>query len=425
MPGHLNMSALVPFVFFLGYLAIAFEHRIRINKAAAALLTGILCWSLYAAGSHAHASASADILHHLGGIAGILFFLVGAMAIVEVMDAHGGFTVITDAIRTVSRRKLLWIIGLLCFFMSAVLDNLTTTIVMVSFITKMARDRNDQLMLAGLVVIAANAGGAWSPIGDVTTTMLWIGGRISTAHIIRQTFLPSFLCLLVPLLWMTLIMKGALERPPCDETAPGNAECHPVRRPILYLGVGLLLFVPIFKTLTGLPPFMGMLLSLSVFWVVTEILHRKEQGGAGALSVSAALGRIDLSSVLFFLGILLAVAALEAQGFIGSLATIVEYKIRSGNLFVLILGFLSAVVDNVPLVSSAMGMYHTSYYPLDHSFWVFLAYCTGTGGSLLVIGSAAGIAAMGMLKIDFFWYLRKIAPLALGGYLAGAAVYFL
>lgn len=422
-------------VFIVGYLLIALEHPIHINKAASALLTGVLCWTLFVFGpesiaeaGHAGASLNDEVLHHLAEIAQILFFLLGAMTIVELIDVHRGFEVITSRLTTTNTVKLLWIVGFTTFFFSAVLDNLTTSIVMAALLRKLIGKKEDLWLFAGVVIIAANAGGAWSPIGDVTTIMLWIGGQISAMHIITTIFLPSLVCLLVPLGVLTVTRKGEIERPLLQENG-GDAHVQPSRFDqtlILWMGVLGLLFVPVFKNVTHLPPFMGMMFSLGVLWVTTEImLHGRPAEERHRLSVSSVIRRVDTPSVLFFLGILLAVACLQTAGHLGQLATALDATF--GNLYVIntLIGLLSSVVDNVPLVAGAMGMYPMSVYPQDHIFWELLTYCAGTGGSVLIIGSAAGVAIMGILNIDFIWYLKRISWLALIGYFAGIGVHYL
>lgn len=418
------MEIAIIIAFVLGYLLIALEHSHEINKAAIALLTGAVCWTFYILSAAETHIVSEQLMEHLGEISGIIFFLMGAMTIVELIDAHDGFEVITNAISTSSKRKLIWILCFLTFFLSAVLDNLTTTIVMVSLLRKLIADRNDRMLFVGMVVIAANAGGAWSPIGDVTTTMLWIGGQVTTKNIIMNLILPSLVCLIIPLIAVSFMLKGNSEKPVLvsDEDKPAAASFD--RKAIFFSGLGILLFVPVFKTLTHLPPFMGMLFGLGLLWVISELIHKdKDERDKSAYSVLHALRKIDMPSVLFFLGILISISALQSTGQLTQLAAIMEEEIGNIDLIVLSIGLLSAVVDNVPLVAAAMGMYDMQTYPTDHYFWEFLAYSAGTGGSALIIGSAAGIAAMGMEKIDFFWYLKRISWLALAGYFAGAVVY--
>lgn len=438
-------------IFCMGYLAIVTEHSIHIDKTASAIMTGVLCWTIYilASGSLVDVSALPDwfavgqegkdslelarawvgehqLLEFLGEISSILFFLLGAMTIVELVDAYGGFAIITDRISSTSVVKLLWIVGFITFFLSAALDNLTTTIVMISLLRKLIESQKDRLFFAGIVVIAANAGGAWSPIGDVTTTMLWIGGQITTVNIIHSLFIPSLICILVPLTILSFTLRGqSISSPsPLDEQN-GFLITIKQRNLVFIVGMSGLLFVPIFKTLTHLPPFMGMMLSLSVLWVVTELMHKhqKDEVIDAGLHIVTILKRIDSASVLFFLGILLAVASLEATGLLAALAQNLDNSIGNINLIVFLIGLLSSVIDNVPLVAAAMGMYDLSTYPADAPMWIFLAFAAGTGGSCLIIGSAAGVAAMGMERINFFWYMKVMTPLALVGYCAGAIFY--
>jgi Na+/H+ antiporter NhaD/arsenite permease-like protein len=422
------MVAIILIIFLIGYAAIALEHPIRLNKAASALITAVLCWTVYILFSPGHEhTVNEQLLEHLGDIAGILFFLLGAMTIVELIDAHDGFEVIISRIRTSHKVKLLWVISLLTFFLSAALDNLTTAIVMVSLISKLVGDKTTRLLYCGIIVIAANAGGVWSPIGDVTTTMLWIGGHISTSQIILKTFLPSIACLAVPVFVMSFRMKGALLLANRAANRAVTAKTTTRDRNIVFLsGIGCLLMVPVFKTITHLPPFMGMLLALGIMWVITEIINSgKDTADKDFLSVLYALRKIDASSILFFLGILLSVAALQSTGVLRDVAGWLDVHVGNQTMIVAIIGVLSAIVDNVPLVAASIGMYSLDQYPLDHSFWLFLAYCAGTGGSMLIIGSAAGVAAMGIEKIEFFWYLRKIGWLALIGYIAGIAIFLI
>lgn len=417
---------LIIIIFFAGYAAITIEHSIKINKAATALLTGVLCWTIYIVGSGDTHHVPEQLGHHLGEIAGILFFLLGAMTIVELIDAHDGFEVIISAIKTTDKRKLLWVISILTFFLSAVLDNLTTSIVMVSLLRKLLSDRHDRTMFLGIVIIAANAGGAWSPIGDVTTTMLWIGGQVTTSAVVSKLILPSLVCLVVPVAIATLFIKGRFNRPDTSSEDKMMTTSTAERNTVFYSGVGILVLVPVFKTLTHLPPYMGMLLGLGILWVITEIIHgKKDEEDKHVFSVVHALRKIDTPSILFFFGILIAIAALQSTGQLNALATYMNSKFPNENIVVVMIGLLSAVVDNVPLVAGAIGMYGLDQYPVDHNFWLFLAYCAGTGGSALIIGSAAGVAVMGMERIDFFWYMRRISLLALAGYFAGAGTYLL
>lgn len=417
------MDMIITVVFIIGYALIAFEHKLKVNKAALALLTGVMCWVLYILPSHDIHHVGEQLIEHLGEISGILFFLMGAMTIVELIDAHNGFDIISRSINTTSKRKLLWIIGILTFFLSAVLDNLTTTIVMITLLRKLISSKEERLMFAGMVVISANSGGAWSPIGDVTTTMLWIGGQITSGNIILKVFVPSVVSMVVPLLFFTFRLKGTFgDQQTKDRSIDVVFEKE--KKLFFYTGIGALLFVPVFKTVTHLPPFMGMLFGLGVLWVLSELVHKdKDESDKDKFSVLHALRKIDMPSVLFFLGILVAISALQSAGQLSMLAAFMNEKIGNINLVVISIGLLSAVVDNVPLVAAAMGMYDLSIYPTDHYFWEFLAYCAGTGGSALIIGSAAGVAAMGMEKIEFFWYVKKITLYALIGYFAGALAY--
>jgi Na+/H+ antiporter NhaD/arsenite permease-like protein len=437
-------------IFVLGYLCIALEHPLKIDKAASAILTAVICWTVLVLGadsilpllgeSSAH-EVTTELRHHLGEISEILFFLMGAMTIVELIDAHEGFKVITDRIRTNKRVHLLWMVGFITFFLSAALDNLTTTIVMVSLLRKLIKDKHERWFFLGIVVVAANAGGAWSPIGDVTTTMLWIGNQITASGIVAQLFLPSLVCLLVPLLAVSLTMKGEFERPVVKPTREERRDpTTPFERNLVFiLGIGALVFVPVFKTITHLPPYMGILFGLGILWVVTEMLHRgKNEEDKHPLSVVGVLRKIDTTSVLFFLGILLAVSSLATAGHLTQVATALKESLGNVYAINIAIGLLSSVVDNVPLVAGAMKMYPLvnpetlaaaggngwlGNFVVNGTFWEMLAYCAGTGGSCLIIGSAAGVAAMGMEKINFIWYLKKISWLALIGYLAGAATY--
>lgn len=434
-------------IFILGYAAIALEHPIKVNKTASALILGVLLWvSLVVGGESILVSSDSlrhylegtigtsfmnwlvhyKLIHYLGEISEILFFLLGAMTIVELVDSFQGFRIVTDKIKTLKRAKLVWIISVLTFFMSAALDNLTTSIVMVALLRKLISNKKDRWFFAGMVIISANAGGAWSPIGDVTTIMLWIAGNVSTVNIMVMTFLPSLVSMLVPLAILSFTLKGNVERP--DLSNSSNGDLVPViqRNAIFFIGVIGLLFVPVFKTMFHLPPYLGMMFSLGALWVITEILHarRSDQSEQASrnLTIAGVLRKVDVPSVLFFLGILLAVSALATAGHLMLLADTLDKHV--GNLYVIniIIGVLSAIVDNVPLVAGAMQMYN---FPQDHYFWEFLAYCAGTGGSILIIGSAAGVAVMGMEKIDFIWYMKRLSLLALVGYLAGAGVYYL
>jgi Na+/H+ antiporter NhaD/arsenite permease-like protein len=421
------LTTVLVMVFVAAYAAIALEHPLKINKSASALLGAGLLWTIYATVSADHQRVGAELGESLMGTAQIVFFLMGAMTIVEVVDAHDGFEVITERIRTKTLSSLLWLVGIVTFFLSAILDNLTTTIVMVSLMRKLLAKRDDRLFFAGIIVIAANAGGAWTAIGDVTTTMLWIGGQITALSIMRSVFLPSVVSLLVPLAITAFALRGKPVIAPAEvERGEGRATTPFERKLMLFLGLGILVAVPVFKTLTHLPPFMGILFGLGILWLVGDLIHRhQEDETKERFTLAAALSRIDMSSIVFFIGILLAVATLEHTHVLGGIAAWLDREVGRLDVIIVLIGLVSAVVDNVPLVAAAMGMYDLAVYPPDHFIWEFLAYCAGTGGSILIIGSAAGVAAMGLEKIDFFWYVRKISGLALVGYLAGAAVYLL
>ncbi|WP_332855112.1 sodium:proton antiporter NhaD [Duganella sp. S19_KUP01_CR8] len=414
-------------VFVIAYAAIALEHPLGINKSASALVGAGLMWCIYALGMDDPQLVGGRLDTTVAATAQIVFFLMGAMTIVEVVDSHHGFDVITSRIRTSRLSSLMWLIGIATFFLSAVLDNLTTTIVMISLTKKLLDQAEDRLHFAGIIVLAANAGGAWSPIGDVTTTMLWIGGQISSTGIMQAMFLPSLVNLLVPLAISAYALRGrGIAAPQRDDQQDAHAGSGFERALMFSLGMGILVAVPVFKTATHLPPFMGMLFGLGLLWLVGELLHRdKEVECREALSLTSALQRIDLSAIIFFIGILLAVATLEHTHILSALAAWLERTIGRQDLIVVALGLLSAIVDNVPLVAAAMGMYDLAQYPLDDFLWHFVAYCAGTGGSILIIGSAAGVAAMSLEKIQFIWYMRKISGLALLGYFAGAAAYVL
>ncbi|MBK6929723.1 MAG: sodium:proton antiporter NhaD [Saprospirales bacterium] len=432
------MELLIVVVFIIGYTFIALEHPLKIDKAASALLTGVFCWLVLVFGLAAMPAAGGvtepqaylhdSLSEHLSSISEILFFLLGAMTIVELVDVHDGFRVITDRIVTTNRVKLLWIISWVAFFLSSVLDNMTTAIIMSALLRKLIKKQEDLWFYGGFVIIAANAGGAWSPIGDVTTIMLWIGGQVTTLEIMKNTFLVSVVCMLAPLLVATVVIrrKGGAEEMGKME-AHSRQETTPFERSLLFfLGVAALLFVPVFKTVTHMPPYMGILLSLGVLWYVTEFLHRgKESDHRHQLSVAAMLRRIDTPAILFFLGILLAVGALESSGHLHLMSEVLNRTF--GDIYVIntLIGLLSAVVDNVPLVAASMGMYDMTEFPPNHDFWNLMAYCAGTGGSILIIGSAAGVASMGILKVDFLWYLKHISIYAAIGYFAGIAVYYL
>lgn len=440
------MSIIILSVFIIGYIMIATEHNVKIDKAATALFIGVFCWTLLVVGFHeplpyfaegfenlgASHYFSERLAHHIEEISGILLFLMGAMTIVEIIDAHDGFKIITDKITTRKKSTLLWVVAILTFFLSAALDNLTTAIVMISLLRKLIPDQKTRWLFGGVVVIAANSGGAWSPIGDVTTTMLWIGGQITSANIIQQLLLPSLISLLIPLTFISYQLKGELESIPSQNL---QTIARKEQNIALLLGLGGLLFVPIFKQATHLPPFMGIMLSLGVLWIATDIMHgRKLDEEKSKYTALHALRKIDMPSILFFLGILLAVGALQEIGLLASAAVWLKEQLNNPFAINLVIGVLSAIIDNVPLVAASIGMYPVTemgsdvwanYFIQDGVFWEFLAYCAGTGGSILIIGSAAGVAVMGLEKINFGWYLKKISLWALLGYLAGGFTYIL
>jgi NhaD family Na+/H+ antiporter len=421
------MQTLLILIFVIGYLAIAFEHPIKINKTATALLTGVLCWTVYIVFENNPDLVLGELSHHLASVSEILFFLLGAMTIVELIDAHDGFKLITDRITSRNTVKLLWLICLITFFLSALLDNLTTAIVMVSILRKLIKNEESRKFFAGVVIIAANAGGAWSPIGDVTTTMLWIGGQITPINIMKSLLIPSLISLIIPLIYLTFKLKGSANQADNIEEMRDESGIKTNHSMIMLLtGIGTLIFVPIFKTVTHLPPYMGILLGLGIVWVVSEILHAdKDEEERRPFTVSHALSKIDTSSILFFLGILVAIGALESTHLLSGLAQWMDKTVGNQDIIVVLIGLASAVIDNVPLVAASMGMYDLNTFPTDSKIWEFMAYCAGTGGSILIIGSAAGVAVMGMEKIDFIWYLRKISFTALIGYFAGVAAYLL
>ena len=454
------MTALLILIFVFGYLAITLEHPLKLDKTVPALLMSAIMWALLAIGfnngwfnvidghenvfsflgghdnEHAEEGFTNLLLHHLGKTAEILVFLIGAMTIVEIIDLHRGFDVLKSWVRTKSKKKLLWILAILAFILSAIIDNLTATIVLITLLRKLIPNKKDRLWYAGMIVVAANAGGAWSPIGDVTTTMLWIGKRVSAGALVIKLIIPSIICMVVPTFIASLLpaFKGNIQ---VDDTIY-NEESKDLlsSKTMLFLGLGMIVTVPIFKTVTHLPPYLGMMLALGVVWLVSEYIHPEEdfsEERKHLYSAHQALSRIEMSSILFFLGILMAVAALESLVYgsvliggeevqVGTLryvAEVLNQTIPNQNIVVMILGVLSAIIDNVPLVAASMGMYSL---PIDNSLWHLIAYSAGTGGSMLIIGSAAGVAAMGMEKIDFIWYLRKIAWLAAIGFAAGFAV---
>lgn len=410
-------------IFLIAYSVIIFEHSIGVDKSGPALLGGILMWAAYALGTGDFTEVNSHFSHHISDIAGILLFLMGAMTIVEIIDMHDGFHVIVSKITTKDKRKLLWVVTIISFFLSAVLDNLTTAIVMVSLLTKLVNSKHERMMFGGMIIIAANAGGAWSPIGDVTTTMLWIGGQITTIPTISHVFLPSIACTLVPLLIVSRQFKGELEP---MELKTIYKTTYNERLMILILGIGSLLFVPVFKMITHLPPFMGMFFGVGLLWLITDAMHKgKRPDEKTKYSVYSALSHIDMPSVLFFFGILACIASLESIGTLDKFAETLDHTFSNRNIIVILMGVFSAIIDNVPLVAAAMGMYSLADYPPDHFMWQFIAFCAGTGGSMLIIGSAAGVAVMGLQKISFMWYLKRITPLAVLGYISGLIVFLL
>jgi NhaD family Na+/H+ antiporter len=415
-------SILILITFVLGYFAIVFEANIKINKTASALIIAGATWMILFLKKEVHSTVEIGILgEKLNEISQIIFFLLGAMTIVELISSHNGFKVITDFIRTNSQRKMLWLIGILTFFLSAVLDNLTTTIVIVSLLRKLVPDKKERLFLGAIVVIAANAGGAWTPIGDVTTTMLWINGNITTLKVMKSLFIPSFVSLIVTLVLVGPHFKGTyphlLQKAHEEPVAPGA-------RLIFFSGLSALIAVPVLKSLIDFPPFMGILISLGILWTLTDFLHAREEHRQH-LRIPHILTQIDTSGVLFFLGILLCISALDAAGILQVFADALGAKIKSTAVIATIIGLISAIVDNVPLVAAGMGMYDLQTHPIDSSLWQLLAYCAGTGGSILIIGSAAGVALMSLEKVDFLWYLRRISWIALVSYFSGIAIYLL
>ncbi|WP_282039662.1 sodium:proton antiporter NhaD [Saccharicrinis aurantiacus] len=453
------MFLLMLVVFVLGYGFIVFEHVNHINKAAIALFIGSVCWAILSLSGESilglgfssawnnflreggsleeitHFITHDQLMHHLSEISSIIFFLIGAMTIVELVDKYQGFKVITSKITNSNATKLLWIISILTFFMSAVLDNLTTTIVILTVLRKLLTQKDNRWIFASMVVVSANAGGAWSPIGDVTTIMLWIGSQVTAAHIISSVILPSIVNMLVSTFLFSLLTKGKTIRPVLDTNETDEFTTQKERVFMLSVGVAALLSVPIFKTVTHLPPFLGMLFGLSIMWIMTDrYLKNRSEEDKRKLTVMAAIKAIDIPTVLFFLGILSAVAALQTAGHLDVMAQWLDDEVKNIYAINLIVGIVSSIVDNVPLVAASMGMYHiaaadaTGYmanFIQDGNFWSFLAYCAGTGGSILIIGSAAGVAAMGIEKIDFMWYLKKASWIAFVGYIAGALTFYL
>lgn len=415
-------NLLIIITFAIGYSAIIVEANIKINKTVPALLMAVLTWTiLFMIGTGEASSNIQHLSESVSDVSQIIFFLLGAMAIVELIDSHKGFRIITDLIHTSSKIKLLWFLGIITFFLSAILDNLTTTIVIVSMLRRLVPDQNDRILLGGMVVVAANAGGAWTPIGDVTTTMLWIKGDITTLAVIKNLFIPSFVSLVVALLIFGLGLKGNY---PKIQKRAHEEPSEPGARAVFFCGLAALVFVPIFKTLTGLPPFMGVLIGLGFLWLVTDLIHGEEETRKH-LRIPHILSRIDTSGILFFLGILLCINALNAAGLLSMLADFLDRSIGNLTAIATIIGLISAVIDNVPLVAAAMGMYDLQTHPVDSSLWQLIAFCAGTGGSILIIGSAAGVALMSLEKISFLRYLRTAGWVALISYFAGIGVYLI
>ena len=412
------MTILLVIVFIIGYLAISLESYSGVNKAAIALITGVSCWIVVMFFNHQ--GVEEQLSQRLGEISGLLFFLMSAMIIVELIDAHQGFNILTSNIKRNGKQYLTWTLSLITFFLSAILDNLATTIVMVLLARKLVGNTRERWLIIGIIIIAANAGGVWSPMGGITSTMLWMGRQVTPKGLL-SLFLPSLASLIIPVILCTFNQRGNVT----PSSAPGNGHFTFSRSHqyvALISGLLILILVPVTTILTGFPPYMVILLGLGILWIITEIMHQNNKSESRQATVAEALRRIDTSSILFFLGILLAIAALQAAGVLQHMAAWLESNISNKNVIAIILGLLSAIVDNVPLVAASQGMYK---YPADHNFWLLLTYCTGTGGSILLIGSAAGVAAMGIEKISFTWYLRKITPIALAGFIAGIVVYFI
>ena len=416
-----TINIIISLIFIFGYLAIALEYRIKINKTALAILMAVFTWSLLFLKKDLIPDLSKTVLDgYIGNASQIIFFLLSAMTLVELIDSHGGFKIINKVIKSKSQKTLLWIVGLIAFFISSVLDNLTTTILMISILKKLVPDNKQRLVFGSIVVIAANAGGAWTPIGDVTTTMLWIQGQLTSINVMKALFLPSLFSLVVTILIISITIKGKID----TSNHKTEIKSEPGSRIVLILGLSALLFVPVFHYITGLPPFMGMFIGLGILWIITDLMHHKHESRKH-LRVPYVLTKIDTSGVLFFLAILLAINSLEMVGILKSLAIWLDKHV--GNLAVVatLLGFLSSIVDNVPLVAACIGMYNLSTFPTDSNLWHMIAYTAGTGGSILLIGSAAGVALMGLEKVDFIWYMKKISLVAVAGYLAGMALYLL
>lgn len=416
------LSIVLISLFLVGYIFITLDHYIKINKAAFALLVAVSSWVVLIFNSNNFVEINNQLSHHLIGVSEIVFFLLGAMTIVELIDAHDGFSIISKRIKTNNKNQFIWLIALVTFFLSAILDNLTTTIVMVTILNKLVADRKTKWLLLGLVIISSNAGGAFSPIGDVTTTMLWIGGQITPLNIIKETFLASAVAMIVPTIIISFLIKGRITL--LDQNSDSDAfKANSSQRVfILMIGISSLIFVPIFKVMTHLPPYMGMFFSLGIMWVVTELMH-KGSVNKNYFTVSKALEKIDTPSILFFFGILMSIGALESAHILPGMANHLNQLFKGDiNLIAISIGLLSSLFDNVPLVAALQSMYSLEVYHTDHYFWELLAFTAGTGGSCLIIGSAAGVAVMGMEKIDFIWYLKNISWIALIGFSAGALI---
>lgn len=412
-------NLLMVITFIMGYFLITIEHVTKINKTSIALLMAIICWALqFIKSTESQPDNVYFLCEHLANISQVIFFLLGALIIVELINVHRGFQLISRHIHIRSKRKLLWMIGILTFFLSSILDNLTTTIIMITLLRKLTEKGEDRLILGGAIVLAANAGGAWTPIGDVTTTMLWIGGQLSTLEIIKTLFIPSMVCLVASLSFLSLFLKGKFSFISDQETAT----IEPMGALVFCLGISCLIFVPILKLVTGLPPFMGMIFGLSIMWLVTDLIHHRDENRE-RLRVPHVMSLIDISSVLFFLGILLSIDALYTAGLLKTLANWMDNTFANSEMIAITIGLASAIIDNVPLVAAAMGMYELSLYPMDSTFWSLTAYCAGTGGSILLIGSAAGVAFMGLERVEFLWYMRRIGLAALIGYFAGIVAF--
>lgn len=406
--------------FSIGYLAIIFENFLHVNKSAVALVMGVICWILYFAEKNGGVDPD-HIASQISDIAQIIFFLLAAMTIVELIDSHHGFKLITDMLYTSSKRRMLWFLVGISFFMSAALDNLTSMIVMASLLKKMVRGKKDRWLIGSIIVITVNAGGAWTPIGDVTTTMLWINEKITTIEIMKSLFIPSVVCCLVSTIIATFLIKG--ENEPVHSSF--HIEMEPGARRVFFMGIASLIMIPVWKAFLGVPPFMGALLGLGLLWLITDILHFRYGEERWHLRVVHVLSKIDTSGIIFFLGILLAIDALSTAGLLKNFAIYLQNTLPNQNYVAVLIGLISSIVDNVPLVAASMGMYEMQTYPTDSQLWQLIAYAAGTGGSILIIGSAAGVAFMGIEKIDFIWYMKRVSWIALAGYFAGLAAYFL